>query len=384
MKVLWVASHPVQYQAPLFRALAERCALTVAFAHRQTPAQQARAGYGVEFEWDVDLLEGYRSVFLRPGSRRPSIENFWRCRSPDIAPLVAKEAPDVVVVGGWNLLAYWQALWAARRRGVPVLARTDTRLVPDRSLRLACRRLLRSWVLRCFTGFLAAGTESRRYLERHRVPASRIFTCPHTVDVGRFAGGRAPDRGTARAKLGLSGDVRLVAFVGRLLEWKRPLDVCEAIARLPDPATHHFLCVGAGPLAGAVEQSARTLGVTAHVAGFRNQRELPAWLQAADVMVLPSDSTETWGLVANEALAAGCPVILSDTVGSAPDLGAFMPAVHIYPCGDVNRLASALQQAAAADRASVDRARASAVASFSPARVAEAYLAALAASGAGP
>jgi glycosyltransferase involved in cell wall biosynthesis len=378
MKVLWLASHPIQYQAPLFRALAARCELLVAFAHRQTPAQQAQAGYGVAFDWDVDLLGGYRSVFLAPATRNPSIDHFWQCRSGDLAPLVERERPDAVVVGGWNLYVYWQALVAARRRGIAVLARTDSRRRDDEP---APRRLLRrlAWpgMLRAFTGFLAAGTQSRRYLERHGVPLSRIFVCPHTVDVERFGGGRA-DRAAARARLGLPGGVRLVAFVGRLVAGKRPLDVCEAIARLPDRAGCQYVCIGDGPLAPAIAESARRLGVTAHLAGFRNQGELPAWLQACDVLALPSAS-ETWGLAANEALAAGCPVVLSDAAGCAADLRAFAPAVDVHPCGDTGALAAALQRVAGADAGSVQRALDAAVASFAPAHAADRCLAALAA-----
>lgn len=374
MKVLWLASHPIQYQAPLFRALSARCELTVAFAHRQTATQQGQAGYGVAFDWDVDLLAGYRSVFLRPAASQPSIDRFWQCRSDDVEPLIEREKPDALVLGGWNLFVYWQGLAAARRRGMPVLVRTDSRARPVESAwRRALRRLAYPVMLGRFSGFLAAGTQSRQYLERHGAAASRIFECPHTVDVDRFGGGRG-DRGAARAKLGLPTDVRLVAFVGRLVDGKRPLDVCEAIVRVPG---HQFVCIGDGPLAPVIEQSARRLGVTARLAGFRNQGELPGWLQACDVLVLPSAS-ETWGVVANEALAAGCPVVLSDAVGSASDLQAFAPAVQVYPCGDVAMLAACLERAAAADPAAVQRAIGTAVAGFTPGHVADRCVAALA------
>lgn len=379
MRVLWLASHPIQYQAPLFRALAARCELTVAFAHRQTAQQQGRAGYGVAFDWDVDLLSGYRSLFLAPSARRPSIERFWGCRSADVAPLIERERPDAIVLGGWNLYAYWQALRAARRHRIPALVRTDSRSPPgEPALRRALRRLAYPALLGRFSGFLAAGMESGIYLKRHAVPESRIFVCPHTVDVERFGSGRAGDRSAARAKLGLPAAARIVAFVGRLVPGKRPLDVCGAIARLPDASRYRFVCVGDGPLAPAIEESARRLAVTAQLAGFRNQSELPVWLQASDVLVLPSAS-ETWGLVANEALAAGCPVILSDAVGSAADLQAFAPAVQTYPVGDVAALAGCLQRAASAEPAAVQRALGEAVASFAPERAAERCLSALAA-----
>jgi glycosyltransferase involved in cell wall biosynthesis len=383
MKVLWLASHPIQYQAPLFRELARRCDLLVAFAHRQTAAQQGEAGYGVAFDWDVDLLSGYRSVFLRPSARQPSIERFWQCRSDEVAPLIEREKFDAVVLGGWNLYVYWQALAAARRRGIPTLVRTDSRSPPgEPAWRRALRRLAYPTMLGRLSGFLAAGTQSTRYLINCGVLPERIFTCPHTVDVARFGGGRAPafaERAALRAQLGLRGEARVVVFVGRLIALKRPLDACAAIARLPEPRSHELVYVGEGPLAGAIEREARRLGVTAHMTGFRNQSGLPAWLQASNVLVLPSES-ETWGMVANEALAAGCPVILSDAVGGATDLGAFAPAVQVYPCGDTEALAASLQRAAGADPAAVQAVLDAAVASFAPAKAADLCIAALAAS----
>jgi glycosyltransferase involved in cell wall biosynthesis len=77
--------------------------------------------------------------------------------------------------------------------------------------------------------------------------------------------------------------------------------------------------------------------------GFRNQSELPAIYAAADVLVLPSDRQETWGLVINEAMAAGLPVIASDAVGCVPDLIAPGVTGDRFPPGDVKALAAALK-----------------------------------------
>ena len=73
MRLAIVASHPIQYHAPLFRELAKRVDLTVFFAHRATPADQAKAGFGVDFDWDIDLLSGYEHVFLHNVARNPGL-----------------------------------------------------------------------------------------------------------------------------------------------------------------------------------------------------------------------------------------------------------------------------------------------------------------------
>ena len=101
------------------------------------------------------------------------------------------------------------------------------------------------------------------------------------------------------------------------------------------------LVAGAGPLEHEMTAAARKAGVSLHMLGFCNQTEMPAAYAAADILVLPSES-ETWGLVANEALACGRPVVLSDAVGAAPDLAADKTAGRVFPVGDVAALAAIL------------------------------------------
>ena len=101
LRIGFLVSHPIQYYAPIFRALAERCDLTVYFAHRQSAEQQASAGFGVAFDWDVDLLSGYRSRFLTNVSRSPSTDRFWGCDTPGIRQEIAGGRFDAFIVPGW-------------------------------------------------------------------------------------------------------------------------------------------------------------------------------------------------------------------------------------------------------------------------------------------
>ena len=74
-------------------------------------------------------------------------------------------------------------------------------------------------------------------------------------------------------------------------------------------------------------------------AGFLNQSEIPKAYVAADCLVLPSDSGETWGLVVNEAMACGIPAIVSDHVGCGPDLVIEGETGGVFPLGDIDALA---------------------------------------------
>jgi glycosyltransferase involved in cell wall biosynthesis len=113
-----------------------------------------------------------------------------------------------------------------------------------------------------------------------------------------------------------------------------------------DKPKPYLLFVGDGPLRGGLEAQAGAMkGTDVRFLGFKNQSELPAFYDLCDVFVLPSVH-EPWGLVVNEAMNAGKPMIVSDRVGAAPDL--VQPGVNgwIFPHGNVTALADCLKQAA--------------------------------------
>ena len=123
-----VTSHPIQYQAPWFRALAQVTDLDVFFCHRQDAAGQAEAGFGVAFDWDVPLLDGYRYHWLTNRSRRPDVSSLFGCDTPEIAGVIRDGGFDACLVCGWYLKSYLQAIQGCWRCGVPVLLRGDSQL----------------------------------------------------------------------------------------------------------------------------------------------------------------------------------------------------------------------------------------------------------------
>lgn len=337
----------MQYHAPWFRALAGSCTLRVYYAHRQSAREQGEAGYGIPFEWDVDLTDGYEHEFLRNRARRPSVQRFFGCDTPDIRARLEEGELDACVVLGWNLRTYWQAMLACERARIPVLVRGDSQLTPRRGwAKRAAKRAAYPRMLRRFDAFLCPGTRHAEYLRHYGVPSARIHFVPHVVDLARFRAHAQRDpaaRETLRRSFGAGTGDRVALFVGRLVDLKRPGDLVDALARLGSGWVAAY--VGAGPLHDAVVARARAREVRCAMLGFRNQSELGAVYAAADVLVVPSES-ETWGLVVNEAMACGLPVVVSDTVGCAPDLVDEGETGHRFRCGDVADLASALGRAA--------------------------------------
>jgi glycosyltransferase involved in cell wall biosynthesis len=341
-------SHPIQYQAPWFRALAAQCDLHVFFAHRQSPAQQADAGYGVAFEWDLDLLAGYRHTLLANVSRKPNVFSFAGCDTPEIADHIATGAFDAWINSGWYLKSYWQAMLACKRHGIPVFARGDSQLAGSRGrLKLAAKSFIYPPLLRSFDGFLSVGRRHEEYLRHYAVSEDKIHFVPRFVDNEYFrdrALAAVPTRTELRASMGATATDRVALFVGRFVEFKRPLDLLRGIAASAHRARTIAAFAGAGPLEPEIRRAAEQLGVRVALRGFRNQSQLPSTYAASDFLVLPSSAEESWGLVVNEAMACGRPVIASDAVGCAPDLIDATTTGLTYPVGDIEALARAIDR----------------------------------------
>ena len=342
MRLAILASHPIQYQVPLFRELARRHDITVYFAHRSSAKDQSTAGFGVGFEWDIDLLSDYEYGFLDNVSPKPGLEHFSGCDTPSITAKLRDGCYTALLVMGWHLKCFVQGIWGAKRLGLPVMVRGDSQLETPRGMaKRVAKRLLYPPALRCFDAALYVGERSRRYWEYYRYPPSRLFFSPHCVDNNWFSRRATREAGRMlRARCGIEPDANVVLFAGKLVPFKRPLDVIAAVSslapRFPDLTV---VIAGDGEVACAISAAASKSGVRAVQLGFCNQTEMPAAYAAANVLALPSDGRETWGLVANEALACGLPIIVSDACGCAPDLVADGTTGRVFPMGSVTALA---------------------------------------------
>ncbi len=187
------------------------------------------------------------------------------------------------------------------------------------------------------------GERSRAYYKHYGYPTRQLFFSPQCVDAEWFASHATPARGRAlRSCLGIGTEENAVLFAGKLIPLKRSIDVIEACATHGLSGTH-LIVAGSGQLEGAMRERADSLGVKLHLLGFQNQTEMPGVYAAADALILPS-SQETWGLVANEALACGTPIVVSDAVGCAPDLAADQTAGRTFPVADTAALSRAIKE----------------------------------------
>ena len=324
--------HPIQYHVPLYQRLARRSRVRLDVLYLRDAGYRPvhNPEFGVLLAWNIDLMSGYESSFLNDGKHRAG--------RVAAAGRLARwlRSHDAVVIHGHSDPWMLSAVAACRGMGVPYLLRGDAGAEGQAAgLRRRARDLVARAVVSASAGGLAAGELNREFYRKYG--ARRIVFAPYSVDNDRFAAPPAVGRGELLARWGLPSTAPVVMFCGKLEPRKRPLDLTAAVSRLGQPVT--TLVAGDGALAGQV-RAALPPGRGA-VTGFVNQADLPPYYHAADILVLPS-SHEPWGLVVNEAMAAGAVPVVSDRVGAAPDL--VEGVGEVYPHGDVAALAEALRR----------------------------------------
>ena len=320
-----LAYWPIQYHSPLYQRLAARgkVELDVLYLSDKGHRAEIEPLFGVPVKWDIDLVSGYQHQFLETGERRASVAR----RAHHLERWISKQ--DAVVVNGYSHPWMLLAMTICRLHGVPILLRASSHPgSSQKGLRSQARNIITRTVVAGTSVGLSMGMLNDAFYRQNH--ARRVVFAPNSVDDERFAQHPDISRSQILARWELDEHIPVIMYCGKLYPLKRPFDIIEAANLLPEKATTLF--VGDGVLADQVRASLRP-GLGA-VTGFINQSELPAYYHAADILVLASES-ETWGLVINEAMAAGVLPIASDRVGAVPDL--VEGVGEVYACGDVRQ-----------------------------------------------
>lgn len=345
-----VNSHPIQYFAPLYAFLNRDPALEVTALYCSDFSLRGSIdpGFKQEVTWDVDLLSGYRHVFLGEEAKQRVPGGFWSLVCPQAWSEIRSANYDAVLLHGYSYAVNILALLAAKTRSLPVLMRSETHLDLQRP---KWKRWIRDSVLsiayRFVDGFLAIGTANRAYYRALGVPDKKIFDVPYTVDNDRFISAAAltsEQRAEVRKRYGLPVDKTVVLYASKFMRRKHPDDLLRAMASLGDRGLAATLfMVGTGEMEQELRALSTSLGMENVVfGGFINQSELPNVFAASDIFVLPAEN-EPWGLIVNEVMCAGIPVVVADEVGCVPDLVKDgVNGFHIK-AGDIGSLARALE-----------------------------------------
>lgn len=321
-KLVIITTHPIQYNAPLFRLLSERkrISVKVIYTWEQSKNHVYDAQFGLQRSWDIPLLEGYEYEFVKNISLTPDSNKFWGVINPGLYRKIKKEKFDAVLVYRWSLWSHFFLLQCLGKKQ-RLFFRGDSHLLQkgkgfkqflkDHFLRLVYRNVTKAFVV---------GTHNRHYMHFYGLANNQLVYAPNVVDNKRFRNNSNELEAMAlkeREALGISNDTVVFLYAGKFYELKH-LDLLINAFKLLKGEHYRLLLTGNGKqeqwLRDIAENDKRIL-----FQSFRNQTEMPLLYRIGDVFVLPSKS-ETWGLGVNEAMACGRAAIVSDQCGCAPDL----------------------------------------------------------------
>ncbi len=331
LRVGLFAGSPVPFKVPLYRRLAaaDRIDLTVIYGSTLgiRPIEPEWAGYGNRVRWDTDLLAGYHSRFLRRADRNKGYGvRFTQLVHPDVVPLLVRERFDVLWLEGYSSVTQLLALGTQHLMRLGLVLREEQTLLHPRSLG---RTVVKETALRTLFRWVDAAVyisrENRRWLEHYGLASERLFWSPYAPDTDFFAAEADRLRGQRRllrAEFGFGPDTGpIIVTASRLVEAKQPEMVVEAFRRVRRELTCGLLIVGSGPLEKELKARVERERIPdVRFAGFLNQSRIPRAYAAADIFILLSKRGETFGMAIAEAMHFGLPLVLSDKVGSAPDL----------------------------------------------------------------
>jgi Glycosyl transferases group 1 len=314
-RTLLVITHPVQYIAPTLRLLAKRreIDLVVAYCSLIGAESTLDSDFRVKVAWDVPVLEGYSWLHVPNISPEPSLAGFFGLVNPGLWKAIRTGRFDVVInLTSYIYASFWITVAATKVQHLPLLLGIDaTQIAPldGKKWKIGIKKFLWPRLYGLADVMVVPSSGGVCLLRSLGIPAERIVQTAHSVDNAWWADQASRvDRRFVRANWRIPESAPVVLFCGKLQPWKR-LGVADAV---------RFL-------------------------GFVNQSNLPAVYRSSDVLVLPSEY-EAFGLVVNEAMLCGCPVIVSDRVGARFDLVHEGKTGFIFPVNNVEALTALLYE----------------------------------------
>ena len=349
-RVLILTTHVIPYASPNYRVFANdpRLETLVAYCSLQGAESGLDPEFGVQIQWDVPLLDGYKWVHVPNKSLRPRLGHFWGVWNPGLWKLVRSGGFDAVVIyTGYMCASFWLTVLAAKSVGIPVVISTDSTALQSREGK-RWKEWLKPFIVRRVYSFvdviMAASEAARRLALQLGVPEKRIrvIRCGVNKEAWLASNGKF-DRAAVRAGWNVPANAPVILYCAKLQPWKRPLDLLEAFCKANLPSVY-LVFAGEGPQRGELEARVRALGLTERVRifGFVNASQLPDFYQAADLFVLPS-AYDPCPLVVPEAMFSGLPVVLSDAVLGRLEMIDPGKSGYLYPSGDINALAGILK-----------------------------------------
>ena len=333
MKVLFLTNYAAPYKVQFFDELGKQVELTVLFAGAQE--QQTRAA-----EWFVDSEGGFHKVFLTKKAGSLGGEHFCL----DVLDWL-KKPYDAIILGGYSSPTAMLAMAWLRMKKIPYYIQVDGGLVrEDSPLKYRFKKMLVSSA----TWWISSGRYPTGYLVHYGAKRENVYLYPFTSLWQKDIAETIPpeeEKKQLRQELGMQEE-KIVLYAGRFLPEKGMDALLQAAPALDKNVGIYF--VGGEPEQKHL-QFCREKGLAnVHFVGFQKKEELARYYKAADVFALPTYS-DVWGLVINEAMACGLPVVTTDKCVAGLELIENGVNGYIVPVQDTDALAEKITAVLSAD-----------------------------------
>jgi glycosyltransferase involved in cell wall biosynthesis len=344
-----ITTHPIQYNAPLFRLLAQRrkIEIKVFYTWGESVLQNKYdPGFEKVIEWDIPLLDGYEYQFVENISNKPGSQHFNGIINPTLIKDIENWNANAVLVFGWSFRSHLQCLRYFHKK-IPVYFRGDSTLLDEngRGVKFLIKKCFLKWMYRYVDKALYVGQNNKLYFQAFGFKEYQLVFAPHAIENERF---EMPVRVDYRKQLSIAQAESVFLFAGKLENKKNPTLLLEAFVRLNQPQTR-LIIVGNGQLERELKAKHEGLDPSLReriiFMDFQNQSLMPDVYKMADVVILPSQGPgETWGLAVNEAMASGRTVLISNKCGCAKDLVIDGLTGHRFESGNYNELESKMKE----------------------------------------
>jgi hypothetical protein len=288
------------YLVPLFASLAKRVSALRILVSTRMESNRPWAFEGDGLPVHVQRTLTVPRTWRHPAGFRETLSLHFPL---DTFALLRRHRPDVIVTTEFGFRTLQSVLYRGFHPATAVVAWAPLSELTEQS-RGKFRELLRRWLLRRVDAVVVTSESGARYIRTLGFPDAAIFRVPHTTDGGAFGG-------SARAPGPIRFDNRRLLYVGQLIERKAVspfLSVLSHWAEANRAESLEFWIVGDGPQRGALESQRVPTNLRVRFWGNVAYSDLPSYYARAGILAFPTLADE-WGLVVNEALAAGLPVL---------------------------------------------------------------------------
>ena len=343
IKLLYFASHFIQYNIGLFRSISKIECLDFEVIFEDKIG--LKPAYNKDFNqiicWYIDLINGYRHKFIKNYSANP-LGNFFSRINPSIIPLLIFEKPSYVILHGYSRLSDWILFYTAKFLNIKIIFRGEATLKKNdliKSWKFKFKNFIISHLLKNCYKVLYSCSGNKKYWEFYKVKNEKLLFFPCAVDNEFFQSKSAEYQSKKQENknlLGIDNDDLVILFLSQFTKHKRPLDLLKAVS-LIDNKKITLLFVGDGAEKKKIENFAQQNKIKAKFVGFKNQSEISKYYSISDLSIVISEYDPSPKVI-NEAMNFKIPIIVSDVVGTAHDLVKEGENGFIVKVGDINEI----------------------------------------------